>query len=188
MNNPALIAILYVVQKYKVPVIVGLVCLAVGSYVTHKLSKPPPPQVIHDVKTQVEYRDRVVTVEKPVDRWRDRVVTIIKYAPDGGVASETKSETKSGEHKGEVVTTETDTGKEKVNDSLRVVPAPVSPLHAYLEVGPYLDLQHGGVQLSATAGVTYHVLGPVYVGAEAILPNVLRPSPPVVGLTVGVGL
>jgi hypothetical protein len=148
----------------------------------------PPVVVQHDVQTQVEYRDRVVTIEKPVDRWRDRVVTITKYTPDGGVGQVIHEETKQGEHKGEVVKTEVDTGRERVKDDLRVAPAPVPPLHAFVEVGPFLDLGRGSVQLTGIAGVTYRLVGPLYVGGELLVPDLLHPTPPVVGLVVGVGL
>jgi hypothetical protein len=169
-------------------VLVAAVLLFCAGVAAGRRTAHPATVTVHDVQTKTEYRDRVVTVEKPVDRWRDRVVTITKYAPDGGVTEVVHGETKQGEHQGEIVKTEVDTGKQLVKDDLRVSPAPVPPLHAFLEVGPYLDLRTGGVSLTATAGVTYRVLGPVYVGAEGLLPNALKPSAPIVGVVIGVGL
>ena len=166
-------------------VVALVLCFVVGFAAGRRTAKPAP-QVVHDVQTQIQYKDRIVTVEKPVDRWRDRVVTKYIYAPDGGVVEKVVAETKSGEHQGEVTRTETASGQEKVKDDLRVTPAPAPRWSFYAEAGPWLDLKTGHLEpLGGTIGVTYTVVGPLYLGAVGVEPSILKPVPPVVQVVLG---
>lgn len=159
------------IAKYAIAVVVGA---AVGSGSVWKL-RPAK------VETRTEYKDRVVTqtevkvvtVEKPVIRWKERVV--VQYRSDGSVA--TRSEEKSGSDTGEVTTTRE---TEKSHESVAVVKGSTvttdAPrLHLFLEAAPFLNLGPGPtVGVNAMLGGVYDFarIGPlnVYTGVEVLLP------------------
>jgi len=164
-------------------------CLVVAAfcvgYAAHRPATITRTETIQGAERVVE---KTVTVEKPVEKWRDRTVVVERLTPAGQVQERTTTHDTSGSRSEGSETTVKVKDDLHIKSSETVKTTNLPRLHAYAEVGPTLSLASGHIDVAATAGVTYQILGPVYVGGVVVEPSLTKPVAPIVSVVLGIGL